>query len=100
MLHFYTISSSLASKIPLPVYLPSMRAARKRILDRRRNEEEGGDRWVKFNNLSWYCMAFSSAEIVDELEHLTKLVRFIVGEARYSDRAKHLDEELIPNQQY
>ncbi|KAI7853215.1 Fusaric acid resistance protein-like-domain-containing protein [Circinella umbellata] len=100
MLHFYTISSSLASKVPLPVYLPSMRAARKRILDRRRNEEEGGDRWVKFNNLSWYCMAFSSAEIVDELEHLTKLVRFIVGEARYSDRAKHLDEELIPNQQY
>ncbi|KAI9264352.1 Fusaric acid resistance protein-like-domain-containing protein [Phascolomyces articulosus] len=100
MLHFYTISCSLASKIPLPVYLPSMRAARARILDHRRNTHDGGDRWIKFRNLSWYCMAFSSAEIVDELEHFTKLVRFIVGEARYSERAKSLDQKLIPDEQY
>ncbi|KAI9474873.1 Fusaric acid resistance protein-like-domain-containing protein [Zychaea mexicana] len=100
MLHFYTVSSSLASKIPLPVYLPSMRAARIRIINRRRNASEGDDRWIKFQNLSWYCMAFNSSEIVDELEHLTKLVRFIVGEAKYSERAKNLDEKLIPNEQY
>lgn len=93
MLHFYMLSSSLASKIPLPSYMPSTRAARNRVLGHRR--EEADDRWVKFRNLSWYAMASSSEEIIGELEHLTRLVRFIVGEAKYGKRAQQIDAVSI-----
>ncbi|KAI8145876.1 Fusaric acid resistance protein-like-domain-containing protein [Fennellomyces sp. T-0311] len=100
MIHFYAISSSLASKVPLPPYLPSMRAARVRVINHRRNASNSQDRWVKFRNLSWYAMASCSEEIINELEHLTTLVRTILGETRYAERARNLDEKLISEDRY
>ncbi|ORY91108.1 hypothetical protein BCR43DRAFT_538228 [Syncephalastrum racemosum] len=90
MLHFHTVASSLASKMPLPLYMPSTRAARERLISHRRETQR-----QKFKNLTWYAMASSSEEITEELEHLTKLVRFIVGETKYGERAKKYDAFML-----
>ena len=37
-------------------------------------------------------MACSSEEIIDELEYLSNLIRYIVGESEYADRAKRIDD--------
>ncbi|KAI9320587.1 hypothetical protein BX666DRAFT_2024230 [Dichotomocladium elegans] len=87
MLHFYAVSSTLNTKIPLPIYLPSMRAARMRLIQHRRESKQ---HWVKFRNMSWYAMSSCSEEIIDELEHLTRLVSCIVGDAAFADNVKQL----------
>lgn len=91
MLHFYAISSTLRTKIPLPVYLPSMRAARMRLIHHRR--EHSGQR-VKFRNMTWYAMANCSEEIVEELEHLTRLVRYILGDPTFAESAKRMESPI------
>lgn len=48
--------------------------------------------WVRFRNLTWFAMAYSTQEIIDELEYLTDLVRYLVGESHYSDRARRIDD--------
>ncbi|KAI7885834.1 hypothetical protein K492DRAFT_190575 [Lichtheimia hyalospora FSU 10163] len=91
MLYFYAISSTLLTKIALPVYLPSMRAARMRLIHHRR---ETPDQRVKFRNMTWYAMANCSEEIVEELEHLTRLVRFILGDPTFAERAKRMEAPI------
>ncbi|KAI8641877.1 hypothetical protein BD408DRAFT_417551 [Parasitella parasitica] len=90
LLSFHTLASSLRSKTPLPVYMPSARAARKALMEHRRNNKQKTN-WVKFRNLTWFAMACSTEEIVDELEYLCHLIRYIVGEAAYADLAKRID---------
>lgn len=90
MLHFHTVASSLASKMPLPLYMPSTRAARERLISHRRENQK-----QTFKNLTWYAMGSSSEEIIEELEHLTKLVRFIVGETKYGERINRYDAFML-----
>ncbi|GAA5794766.1 hypothetical protein HPULCUR_000112 [Helicostylum pulchrum] len=91
LLTFHTLASSLRSKTPLPAYMPSARAARSKLMNHRR---AGADKtnWVRFRNLTWFAMACSSEEIIEELEYLTDLIRYIVGETEYADRAKRIDD--------
>lgn len=69
-----------------------MRAARMRLIHHRR---EATDQRVKFRNMTWYAMANCSEEIVEELEHLTRLVRFILGDPTFAERAKRMEEPII-----
>jgi argonaute-like protein implicated in RNA metabolism and viral defense len=91
LLTFHTLASSLRSKTPLPVYMPSARNARSKLLVHRRADSKKTN-WVKFRNLTWFAMACSSEEIIDELEYLSNLIRYIVGESEYADRAKRIDD--------
>jgi argonaute-like protein implicated in RNA metabolism and viral defense len=91
LLTFHTLAASLRSKTPLPVYMPSARAARSKLMNHRRSDVKKTN-WVKFRNLTWFAMACSSEEMIDELEYLTNLIRYIVGESEYADRAKRIDD--------
>ncbi|KAI9495945.1 hypothetical protein BDB00DRAFT_811080 [Zychaea mexicana] len=94
LLHFYTLQTSLRSKIPLPAYMPSARAARTRLIRYRRKEAKNTKQWVRYRNLCWFAMASSTEEIIEELEHLNDLIRFIVGESKFADRARRIDSLL------
>lgn len=91
LLHFYTLSSSLKAKIPLPSYMPSARNARAKLL-RHRHHEDRPEMLLRYGNLTWSAMACATEEIIDELEHLTDLVRFIVGESKFSYMARRLED--------
>ncbi|KAI8090955.1 uncharacterized protein B0P05DRAFT_627272 [Gilbertella persicaria] len=91
LLCFHTLSTSLRSKTPLPVYMPSARAIRKKLMEHRRSDAKKTN-WIKFRNLTWFAMACSSEEMIDELEYLTKLIRYIVGESEHADLAKRIDD--------
>lgn len=91
LLTFHVLASSLRSKTPLPVYMPSARAARNKLLDHRQNDAQKTN-WVKFRNLTWFAMACSSEEMIDELDYLSNLIRYIVGESEYADKAKRIDD--------
>ncbi|ORZ16323.1 hypothetical protein BCR42DRAFT_465619 [Absidia repens] len=93
LLHFFTLSSALRSKTPLPIYMPSARSARLRLLANQRMVGQG-ERFVNFRNLTWFAVACCTEEIISELEHLTDLVRFIVGDAKYATQAKRIDTIL------
>ncbi|KAL0085688.1 hypothetical protein J3Q64DRAFT_1809690 [Phycomyces blakesleeanus] len=90
ILHFYTLSSSLRSKIPLPVYMPFTRSSRAK-LNRKEQEGHTGERWVKLSNLTWFATACATEESIEELEYLSNLIKFIVGENKYADRARRID---------
>lgn len=90
LLTFHTLASSLRSKTPLPVYMPSARAARSKLMNHRRADTKNSN-WIKFRNLTWFSMSHASQEVIDELEYLTNLIRYIVGESEYADRAKRID---------
>ncbi|KAH8557090.1 hypothetical protein BGW37DRAFT_537718 [Umbelopsis sp. PMI_123] len=85
LLHFHTLSVSLKAKKPLPAYMPSARLARIRLMNRRREYHgDSTDTMVQFKYLTWFAMASSSEEIIEELEHLTVLIRYITGESKNS----------------
>ncbi|KAI9281806.1 Fusaric acid resistance protein-like-domain-containing protein [Sporodiniella umbellata] len=89
LLNFHTLASSLKCKSPLPVYMPNPRAARAKLMEHRRKSKV---QWVKFRNLTWFAMASSTQEMIDELEYLGHLIRFTVGDSPYSDNAKRIEE--------
>ncbi|KAI9480972.1 MAG: hypothetical protein EXX96DRAFT_199060 [Benjaminiella poitrasii] len=90
LLNFHTLASSLRSKTPLPIYLPSSRAVRMKLMNHRRANKQKVN-WIRFRNLTWFAMACSSEEIIDELEYLSHLVRYVVGESDYAELAKRID---------
>ncbi|EPB88022.1 hypothetical protein HMPREF1544_05200 [Mucor circinelloides 1006PhL] len=92
LLHFYTLSASLKAKIPLPSFMPSARAARSRVL-RHRRQEDRPEKLLRYRNLNWFAMGCSTEEIIDELEHLTDLVRFIVGDSKFTLKARRLERK-------
>ncbi|KAI8096222.1 uncharacterized protein BX664DRAFT_323411 [Halteromyces radiatus] len=93
LLHFFTLSSALRSKTPLPIYMPSARSARMRLLANQQKTNDG-ERFVNFRNLTWFAVACCTEEIIGQLEHLTDLVRFIVGDAKYAEQARRMDSIL------
>ena len=88
-MNLYTLAGALRSRSPVPRYLPSAAAARKRLLDkmdeaeveRARKEFVAKDphrrRWADI-----YHYAYSTAltDIVENLEELTFFSKEIVGE--------------------
>lgn len=92
MLHFYTLTASLKAKIPLPSFMPSSRVARKRLLNHRQVEDRA-EKLLRYRNLTWFAMACTTEEIIEELEHLTDLVRFIVGESKFTLKARRIEKK-------
>ncbi|KAG0033128.1 hypothetical protein BGZ82_006233, partial [Podila clonocystis] len=82
LLYFSVLSSSLASKTPLPPYLPSARMARLRVIYNVRMAIAGHQAATSQNHYTYiYYYAFSSAleEVIEELELLAILIKPIVG---------------------
>jgi hypothetical protein len=73
--------------------MPSARSARLRLLANQQMDNDG-ERFVNFRNLTWFAVACCTEEIISELEHLTDLVRFIVGDAKYASQARRIDTIL------
>ncbi|KAI8888662.1 hypothetical protein K501DRAFT_329772 [Backusella circina FSU 941] len=90
ILSFHTLASSLRSKTALPVYIPSARTVRNKLMDHRRSNVQM-THWVKFRNLTWFSMAYSTQEIISELEYLFDLVQVIVGENASVIHAQHIE---------
>ncbi|KAI8984474.1 hypothetical protein BDF20DRAFT_392181 [Mycotypha africana] len=97
LLLFHVLAASLRSKTTLPNFMPSVRAARKKLMDHRRSDAKKTN-WVKFRNLTWFAMACSTEEIIDELEYLWSLTRYVVGDSDYADLARRIDEYIGPNE--
>ncbi|KAK3814909.1 MAG: aluminum activated malate transporter-domain-containing protein [Benniella sp.] len=82
LLYFSVLSSSLASKSPLPPYLPSARIARLRVIYNVREAIAAHQATTGENHYTYiYYYAFSSAleEVIEELELLAILIKPIVG---------------------
>ncbi|KAF9929147.1 hypothetical protein FBU30_001824 [Linnemannia zychae] len=82
LLYFSVLSSSLASKSPLPPYLPSARVARLRVIYNVREAIAAHQAITKEDHYTYiYYYAFSSAleEVIEELELLAILIKPIVG---------------------
>lgn len=74
--------------------MPSARAARTRLVRYRGMQTNRAEQWARYKNLCWFAMASCTEEIIEELEHLNDLVRFVVGENRFADKARRLDNLL------
>ncbi|KAF9337974.1 hypothetical protein BG006_001075 [Podila minutissima] len=82
LLYFSVLSSSLASKTPLPPYLPSARVARLKVIYNVRMAIAEHQAVTSQNHYTYiYYYAFSSAleEVIEELELLAILIKPIVG---------------------
>ncbi|KAG0360038.1 hypothetical protein BG005_011645 [Podila minutissima] len=82
LLYFSVLSSSLASKTPLPPYLPSARMARLKVIYNVRKAIAEHQAVTSQNHYTYiYYYAFSSAleEVIEELELLAILIKPIVG---------------------
>ncbi|KAF8936948.1 hypothetical protein BGZ47_009242 [Haplosporangium gracile] len=82
LLYFSVLSSSLASKSPLPPYLPSARVARLRVIYNVREAIAAHQAVTNEDHYTYiYYYAFSSAleEVIEELELLAILIKPIVG---------------------
>ena len=92
LMNLYILAGALRSDRPVPRYLPSAAAARKRLLDRMEELEaelashgrdprpEKGRRWADV-----YQYAYSSAltDIVEQLEQLQRYTKEITGEVGF-----------------
>ncbi|ORX56446.1 hypothetical protein DM01DRAFT_1382683 [Hesseltinella vesiculosa] len=90
LLHFYTLASALRTKSPMPIFMPSARAARGRLIENQQINSKT-ERLVNFRNLTWFAMSCCTEEIISELEHLSNLVQFVVGEAKFAHQAQRID---------
>ncbi|KAF9179530.1 hypothetical protein BGZ51_006853 [Haplosporangium sp. Z 767] len=82
LLYFSVLSSSLASKSPLPPYLPSARMARLRVIYNVREAIAAHQAATGKDHYTYiYYYAFTSAleEVIEELELLAILIKPLVG---------------------
>ncbi|KAI8995021.1 Fusaric acid resistance protein-like-domain-containing protein [Pilobolus umbonatus] len=90
LLTIHTLSTALRIKKPFPPFMPDPRGARDKLMNRRRSDPNKTN-WVRFRNLTWFAMACSSEEIIDELDYMANLIKYIVGTNDYEDSAKRID---------
>jgi hypothetical protein len=85
----YTLAGALKTGRPLPRYLPSAAAARKRLLDRmselygiKATHGEGGNerRWA---DVYQYAYSKTLTDIVEQLHHLQQTTKLITGEVGF-----------------
>ncbi|KAL8777502.1 MAG: hypothetical protein Q9194_002510 [Teloschistes cf. exilis] len=92
LMNLYILASALRADQPVPRYLPSAAAARKRLISQMEDveakhkedssvEKKLGRRWADV-----YRYAFSSAltDIVEQLQHLQRYTKEITGEAGFA----------------
>ncbi|KAL8652578.1 MAG: hypothetical protein Q9210_002599 [Variospora velana] len=93
LMNLYILASALRANKPIPQYMPSAAAARKRLMDRmaefeatssQESENVGqkdGRRWADV-----YRFAFSAAltDIVEQLQQLQKYIREVTGETEFA----------------
>ncbi|KAF8534386.1 hypothetical protein BDD12DRAFT_988808 [Trichophaea hybrida] len=90
LMNLYVLAGALRSKRPVPRYLPSCAAARKRLLDRMAEVEEEFEeerqvrprpektrRWA---DVYHYAYAAALTDIVAQVELLERLIKIIMGE--------------------
>ena len=92
-LTLFSVQEALATKLPLPQFLPSCRLAQLRIINRVREAVQEDDRWktetdptfalrrqaARTDWLSWNAGAMAQAEVVEYLEELVDLTKLLVG---------------------
>ncbi|KAL8802422.1 MAG: hypothetical protein Q9182_003845 [Xanthomendoza sp. 2 TL-2023] len=96
LMNLYILASALRTNQPVPRYMPSAAAARKKLIDRMEEvevkqmkeygpNERTGRRWADV-----YRFAFASAltDIVEQLQQLQKYTKEIAGEASFAQVAK------------
>ncbi|KAL8719718.1 MAG: hypothetical protein Q9225_003318 [Loekoesia sp. 1 TL-2023] len=93
LMNLYILAAALRARQPVPLYMPSAAAARKKLIDKMEEVEakqatqnpvldgKEGRRWADV-----YRFAFSSAltDIVEQLQQLQKYTREITGEAGFA----------------
>ena len=92
LMNLYILASALRSGRPVPRYLPSAAAARKRLLERMEEAEaehasfgkeprrEKGRRWA---DVYQYAYSSALADIVEQLQQLQKYTKEITGEVGF-----------------
>ncbi|KAL9047538.1 MAG: hypothetical protein Q9206_006688 [Seirophora lacunosa] len=93
LMNLYILASALRANKPIPQYMPSAAAARKRLIVRMEEVEatqpqESGDMGQK-DGRRWadvYRFAFSMAltDIVEQLQQMQKCIREVTGEAEFA----------------
>lgn len=88
LMNLYILAGGLKSNRPIPRYLPSAAAARKRLLDRMVEVYEVEDKRSDTTKRRWadvYQYAFSKAltDIVEQLERLQTVTKVITGEVGF-----------------
>ncbi|KAL8801136.1 MAG: hypothetical protein Q9200_007042 [Gallowayella weberi] len=96
LMNLYILASALRTNQPVPRYMPSAAAARKKLIDRMEEvevkqmkesgpNEHAGRRWADV-----YRFAFASAltDIVEQLQQLQRYTKEITGEASFAQVAK------------
>ena len=93
VLTLFAVQEALATKLPLPQFLPSCRLAQLRIINRVRDAVQEDARWktetdptfalrrqaARTDWLSWNAGAMAQAEVVEYLEELVDLTKLLVG---------------------
>ncbi|KAF9321536.1 hypothetical protein BG003_001267 [Podila horticola] len=82
LLYFSVLSSSLASKTPLPPYLPSARMARLKVIYNVRiaiTEHQAATSQNHYTYIYYYAFSSALEEVIEELELLAILIKPIVG---------------------
>ena len=93
VLTLFSVQQALATKMPLPQFLPSCRLAQLRIINRVREAVQDDDRWktetdptfavrreaARTDWLSWNAGSMAQAEVVEYLEELVDLTKLLVG---------------------
>lgn len=93
VLTLFSVQEALATKLPLPQFLPSCRLAQLRIINRVRDAVQEDARWeterdptfavrrqaARTDWLSWNAGSMAQAEIIEYLEELVELTKLLVG---------------------
>jgi len=92
LMNLYILAGALRSKRPVPRYLPSAAAARKRLLDRmaeievdmdeaeREYKPRGGEKGRRWADVYQYAYSAALTDIVAQVELLEMLTKTIMGE--------------------
>ena len=88
LMNLYILAGALKSDQPIPRYLPSAAAARKRLLDRMSEVFEDETEKTENAKRKWadvYHYAFSKAltDVVEQLEQLQRITKSITGEVGF-----------------
>jgi uncharacterized membrane protein YgaE (UPF0421/DUF939 family) len=93
VLTLFSVQEALATKLPLPQFLPSCRLAQLRIINRVREAVQEDARWktetdptfavgrqaARTDWLSWNAGSMAQAEVIEYLEELVDLTKLLVG---------------------
>ncbi|KAJ3279366.1 hypothetical protein HK104_001531, partial [Borealophlyctis nickersoniae] len=89
LLHFHVLAGSMASKTPLPAFLPAARAARLRLMAKirelpfLRDPRFANSRDAHVRYLYFLAYSLATEDVIEELEGLSDCVRQLFGQVRF-----------------